>query len=171
MLLGKLSSAHSDVYFISMQRGKLIGRLSKNGELTVEQGDFHASFWMHSMYSLQPPKDPKTSRTPSHPGAVLHSPGAQCCSVLNYHNGTDTARNCIWVTSTCHQHRAGLPAPASSRLGWLGKWTVCVGQLFKRQDTCQSRKAGSHPAQVATVLHLYSSLQGLCKGTAFTQGW
>lgn len=36
MLLGKLSSAHSDVYFISMQRGKLIGRLSKNGELTVE---------------------------------------------------------------------------------------------------------------------------------------
>lgn len=68
-LLGKLSFAHSDVYYITMQRGKLIGRLRKNGELAVEQGDLHANSRMHSMHSLQPPKDPKTSRMPSHPGA------------------------------------------------------------------------------------------------------
>lgn len=61
---------------------------------------------MHSMHSLQLPKDPKTSRMPSHPGAQAdNSLGAQCCSVLNHHDRTDTARTYIQVTSICQQAR------------------------------------------------------------------
>lgn len=152
-LLGKLSFAHSDVYYISMQRGKLIGRLSKYGELPEEQGSLHASSWMHSMHPLQPSKDLKISRMPSHPGAQAdNSPGAQCCSALN-HDPTDTAQACIPVTSTCQQHRAGLPGPASSSGGAWGTG-LCVWDNSPRSTTRATAGEQTHPAQVATVLRL-----------------
>lgn len=134
-----------------MQRGKFIGKFSKNGELAVEQGDLHASSWMHSMYSLQHPKDPKTSRMlDSTPGPQAdNSPGAQCCSVLNHHSCTDPAQAC----SPAHTRAQGWPATTcllqvgvAGALDSMRRTTLQEARHMPGQESRVSPSPGGHCA-------------------------
>lgn len=89
----------------------------------------------------------------------------------------------LWCCHGTRPHPGHQHVPAAQ--GWPARTCVLrvsvTGALgcaqdtpHKRRDACQGRRAGSHPAQVASVPHLDARpllVGSLCRGAAFTQGW
>lgn len=70
------------------------------------------------------------------------------------------------------QHRAGQPGPASSSWGWLRHWTVCGGQLSKRQDMPgQERRLPPSPDSHCASPGCQTSACSPCTGMPFTHRW